>query len=220
MATTPSKRSRTANSQTAIHATGGSDPQNTASAVKFTFPTQTTDLGLLDEDGPVVWQFDEELGLPVVASADYYGEMYGMYGEPDHRKVRNGTTTVPKVFTEDAHGGGHPHVDFSRDDVLGFFAPESRIANDFPRLYVGTVNEYKQLAQNRTEIVWGETYQRPTFPPSQQERVREVGITRPGKKPFRATRPAAEGWVRSKKLLSGSPKSTPSASSRQPADDD
>ncbi|QCC57117.1 hypothetical protein NP511_22470 (plasmid) [Natrinema thermotolerans] len=202
-----------------LHAVGESEPQNTADSVKFALPAQITSLGLLDDDEPVLWQFDEEVGLPVVTHMEHFGAMLGKYGQPDMRE--NGrTTTLPMSYTAYAHGGGHPQVNFTRDDILGFFAPEMRIANDFPCLYVGTFDDCQRLARGCTQIIWGESYERPVFAPSQQKHVREVCIAQPGKEPFRTTRPAAEGWVRSEKLLGELPKLTPSVPSRQTADDD
>lgn len=196
--TNPDQPSRV-NTQT-THGVGVSKPQNTEGSVKFTLPNQATDLGLLSDEGRVLWQFDDEIGLPVVSSMDYFQKMVGEYGRPKIRE--NGqTTTLPKTFTKYAHDGGHPQVSFTRDDTLGFFAPESKIANDFPRLYVGTSDDYQRLAQGRTQIIWGEPFERPAFAPSQQKYVREVCISRPGKELFRTTRPASEGWVSSKKLL-------------------
>ena len=202
-----------------LHAVGESEPQNTADSVKFALPAQTTSLGLLDDDEPVLWQFDEEVGLPVVSHMEYFGEMLGKYGQPDMRE--NGrTTTLPKTYTAYAHGGGHPQVNFTRDDILGFFAPEPKIANDFPRLYVGTFDDYQRLARGCTQIIWGEPFERPAFAPSQQKYVREVCIARPGEEPFRTTRPASEGWVRAEKLLGQFPTPAPSFPSRGTADDD
>jgi len=202
-----------------LHAVGESKPQNTADSVKFALPAQTTTLGLLDDDEPVLWQFDEEVGLPVVSHMEHFGAMLGKYGQPDMRE--NGrTTTLPKTYTAYAHEGGHPQVNFTRDDVLGFFAPESKIANDFPRLYVGTFDDYQRLARGYTQIIWGEPYERPAFAPGQQKYVREVCIAQPDEEPFRTTRPATEGWVRSEKLLSQLPAAAPSAPSRRTADDD
>jgi len=202
-----------------LHAVGESEPQNTADSVKFALPVQTTSLGLLDDDDPVLWQFDEEVGLPVVSTADYFGEMYGKYGQPDMREGGR-TTTLPKTYTAYAHGGGHPQVNFTRDGILGFFAPESKIANDSPRLYVGTFDDYKRLARGCTQIIWGGAYERPAFAPSQQKHVREVCIAQPGEKPFRTTRSATEGWVRSEKLLRQVPTPAPQVPSQRTADDD
>jgi hypothetical protein len=200
-----------------IHAVGESEPQNTADSVKFALPAQTTSLGLLDDEEPVLWQFDEEVGLPVVSHMEHFGAMLGKYGQPDMRE--NGrTTTLPKTYTAYAHGGGHPQVNFTRDDVLGFFAPESKIANDFPRLYVGTYDDYQRLVRGNydggppggsTQIIWGEPYERLAFAPSQPKYVREVCIARPGEEPFRTTRPATEEWVRSEKLLGQLPTPAP-----------
>ncbi|WP_336330946.1 hypothetical protein [Haloarcula sp. CGMCC 1.2071] len=166
-----------------------------------------------------MWQFDEEVGLPVVSHYEYFMAMNEKYGKPDMRE--NGqTTTLPVTYTPYAHEGGHPQVNFTRDDVLGFFAPESKIANDFPRLYVGTFDDYQRLSLGCTQVIWGEPYKRPAFAPSQQKDIREVCIAQPGEEPFRTTRPAAEGWVRSEKLLAQVPTLASSTPSRQTADDD
>lgn len=218
MTTTNTKQASKANLQ-AIHTIGDSKPQNASDSVKFTLPDQITTLGLLNDDEPVLWQFDEEVGLPVISTADYFGEMYGKYGQPDIRE--NGrTTTLPKTYTPYAHGGGHPQVDFTRDDVLGFFAPESKIANDFTRLYVGTFDDYQRLARGCTQIIWGEPYERPAFAPSEQKCVREVCIAHPSEEPLRTTRPATEGWIRSEKLLAQFPMPSSSVPRRRTADDD
>jgi hypothetical protein len=184
-----------------LHATGDTSPQNTSESMKITLPSQTTALGPLVADGSVVWQFDTEKGLPVVTSADYFGEMYETYDHPNLTKVRDGTTTIPKIYTAYAHGGGHPEVNFTRDDVLGFFAPESSIADaesstaeEFPRLYVGSLNDYMRLARGATQVIWGRSYERPALAPGQQKHVREICIVRPGEEPFRITRPATEEW--------------------------
>jgi hypothetical protein len=199
------------------HHFGETEPQNTANCFKIGLPPQTTSLGLLDDE-PVLWQFDEDVGLPVVSHMEHFGAMLGKYGKPDMRE--NGqTTTLPIEFTDEKEDS-FPQVNFTRDDVLGFFAPESKIANDFPRLYVGTFDDYKRLARGCTQIIWGEPYERPAFAPSQQKYVREVCIARPGEEPFRTTRPATEGWVRSEKLLGQLPTPAPSVPSRRTADDD
>lgn len=202
-----------------LHTVGESVPQNTADSVKFTLPSQTTSLGLLHDDEPILWQFDEEVGLPVVSHMEHFGEMLGKYGRPDMRE--NGrTTTVPMTYTAYAQRGGHPLIEFTRETTLVFFAPESKIANDFTRLYVGSLEDYKQLAQGRPQIIWGEPYERPILAPSEQKRVREVCIDQPGKVPFRTTRPATEGWVRSEKLLDQTPTFREPSSCQQRADDD
>ena len=219
MTTTKLDRPSKVNSQ-AIHHFEETEPQNTADSVKFALPGQTTSLGLLDDDEPMLVQFDDEVGLPVVSTGHYYGEMMGKYGEPDHRKVRDGMTTLPKTFTPYAHRGGHPQVNFTRDNILGFFAPEAKIANDFPRLYVGTFDDYERFADGCTQIIWGEPYERPAFAPSQQKHVREVCIAQSGEEPFRTTRPATEGWVRSEKLLGQVSTPAPQVPSRRTADDD
>jgi len=183
-----------------LHTVGDSKLQNTADSVKFTLPPQTTTLGLLDGNEPVLWQFDEEIGLPVVSHMEHFGAMLGKYGQPDMREGGR-TTTLPKTFTKYAKNGSHPQVNFTRDDVLGFFAPESKIANDFPRLYVGTFDDYQRLARGCPQVIWGEPYERPAFAPSQQQYLREVCIVQTGKEPFRTTRPAAEEWIRAEKLF-------------------
>ncbi len=200
------------------HHFGETQPQNTANCFKIGLPAQTTSLKLLADDEPVLWQFDEKVGLPVVSHMEYFGAMLGKYGQPDMRE--NGrTTTLPIEFT-DKKEDSFPQVNFTRDDTLGFFAPESKIANDFPRLYVGTFEDYKRLARGRTQIIWGEPYERPAFAPSRQKCVREVCIARPGEGHFRTTRPVTEGWVRSKKLLGQVPTSTPRVFYPRPVDDD
>lgn len=217
MPTTNPDRTRKVGLQ-AIHTVGGSEPQNTADSVKFALPAQTTSLGLLDDDEPVLWQFDEEVGLPVVSHIEHFGAMFGRYGQPDMRK--NGrTTTLPIEFTDEKNDR-FQQVNFTRDDTLGFFAPESKIANDFPRLYVGTFDDYQRLARGYTQITWGEPYERPAFAPSQQKYVREVCIAQPGEKPFRTTRPATEGWIRAEKLLGQLPTPAHSVPSQRTADDD
>jgi hypothetical protein len=200
------------------HHFGETEPQNTAKCFKIGLPSQTTSLGLLGGDEPVLWQFDEEIGLPVVSHMEHFGAMLGKYGQPDMRE--NGrTTTLPIEFTDEKENR-FPQVNFTRGDTLGFFAPESKVANDFPRLYVGTFDDYQRLAQGCTQIIWGEPYERPAFAPSQQKCVREVCIAQPGEEPFRTTRPATEGWVRSKKLLDHLPTPAPSVPSRRTGDDD
>lgn len=188
-------------SESIIHAVGESNPLNTDQSVKLPLPTQTTSLDILDNSEPVLWQFDEEIGLPVVSSMEYFAEMYGMYGQPDMHE--NGkSVTLPMKYTQHAHNGGHSQVNLTREDTLGFFAPESRIWNEFPRLYVGTPDHYQHLTQNCTQIIWSEPHERPILTPGQQRRVREVCIVPPDEAPFRLTRSVSKGWVRLEKLLS------------------
>lgn len=199
-----------------VHHYGEAEPQNTAECFKFTLPAQTTTLGILDDDEPVLWQFDEGVGLPVISHYEYFMAMNEKYGMPDMRE--NGrATTLPIQFTEKKENE-FSEVNFTRDDTLGFFAREAKIANDFPRLYVGTFNDYKRRARGCTQIIWGQPYERPAFAPSQQKHIREVCIAHPGEEPFRITRPATEGWVRSEKLLSQLSTPVPSTSSRRTAD--
>lgn len=202
------------------HGIGVSNPQNAAECVKFTLPSQAIELGLLNEDEAVVFQIDQEVGLPVISTADNFGEMYGTYGEPDVRQVRGRTTTVPKDYTKYAYKGGHPQVNFTREDLLGFFAPESKIANNFSRLYVGTFEDYQRISEECSCIVWGEAYQRSTFVSGRQKRVREICILSQGKDPVRTTRPVNEGWVRAEKLMHHNQRPDPSAPPRSIADDD
>lgn len=80
-----------------VHAVGVSHPQNTADSVKFALPNQTTGIDLLGDDEPVLWQYDREIGLPVVSRMEYFAEMLGAYGQPDMRE--NGrTTTQPRTI--------------------------------------------------------------------------------------------------------------------------
>lgn len=202
------------------HGIGASPTQNAAECVKYTIPNQAIDLGLLPKNESVLWQYDPEYGLPVTTTADNFGKMYGTYDEPELRKVRNGTTTVPKTYTEDAHDGGHAKVNFTKEDTLIFFAPEEKIANDFSRLYVGTFDDYQRLARGCTQITWCKSYERPVFVPSQQKHVREICIDQPGKIPFRTTRAATEGWIQAEKLLDNTPTFPDQNSWRRPADDD
>lgn len=218
MPTTNTKRPSKATSQP-IHVVGESELQNTEDSIKFVPPTQATNLGPLDDDEPVVWQIDGEVGLPVVSNANYFGEMNEVYGLPEMRKTGR-TITLPKPYTKYAHDGGHSEINFTREDVLGFFAPESKITNDFPRIYIGTFDDYQELAKGVTRIVWGKPYERTTFTPTQQKHVRDIYIACPEQKPFRITRPATEGWVNSKKLLSEISRDTTQYPSRGTADDD
>jgi hypothetical protein len=177
-----------------IHAIGDTTPQNSGESVKIKLPIQSTNLGPLKEDEPTVWQFDEEHGLPVVSTGEFFGKMITAYDEPEYRKMRGRTTTVPKNYTKYADGGGHPEVNFTQDDNLGFFAPEWMIESEFPRLCIGNLNDYRRLAQGGTQVIWGEAYERPTFNPGKQK-VREIYINRPDEESFSTTLPANEGWV-------------------------
>lgn len=195
--------------RTPLHVVGDFQLQNNPDCAKFTPPTQVRTLRvserqecILDTEEAVVWQYDPELELPVVASHKYYIEMFQTYDDPD--KNSGGDTIVfPMQFTEDAYGGGHPHVNFSRDDTLAFFTSEAVLTSDFPRLFVGSFNDFEQSAreEGRGQVIWGKTYRRPAFAPGNEQYVREVFVIPPGGKPVRKTRPASEGWVPMQTLI-------------------
>lgn len=163
-----------------VHSIGECNPQNTTSSVKITFPPQITCLGLLPDDDAVWWEFDPEVDLPVVASADHFAEMREAYGDPDYRTVSDGTTTFPKQFTAYSERNDHPDADYTIEDTLGFFAPESRIVADFERFYVGTRDDFERLSEGTARVFWGATYRRGSLVPCDHERVREVCIAQPG----------------------------------------
>ena len=185
-----------------LHVVGEFHLQNNPDCAKFSPPTQVRNLRdseqkcLLNTQKSVLWQYDQELGLPTVANHEYYMEMFQTYGDPD--KNSGGDTLVfPIRFTKDAYGGGHPHVNFTRDDTLAFFTSEAVLTSEFPRLFVGTFGEFEKRArgEGRGRAIWGETYQRPAFAPGDEKYVREVFIIPPDQPPIRTTRPASEGWV-------------------------
>lgn len=197
---------------TAIHVLGDFQLQNNPDCAKFTPPTQVRRLigpngqgSVLDTEEAVLWQFAQKVGLPVATShtPENYMRMYQMYGDPNKHSGGN-AIVFPKQFTEDAYGGGHPCVNFSRGDTLAFFASEAVLMSDFPRLFVGTFNDYEKRAreEERVRVIWGKTYERPAFAPGNEKYVREVFVISSDEKPINKTRPASEGWVCSDKLLS------------------